>query len=72
MIVLLRSIIFNVLFYTWTLLCGILFLPTLILPRFFVLKITKFWVYGLLWICEYAAGLHMKIVDKEKPLPFLQ
>lgn len=68
MIVFLRSIIFNILFYTWTLFCGIIFLPTLILPRFFVLKITKIWIYGVVLICEYAAGLHIKIVGETRCL----
>jgi len=66
MIVLLRSIIFNILFYTWTLLCGILFLPTLILPRFWVLQITKIWIYGVSLICEYAGGLRLNIVGEDR------
>lgn len=70
MIILLRSIIFNILFYTWTLFCGIIFLPTLILPRFFVLKVTKIWIYGVVLICDYGAGLHLKIVGEARLLTF--
>lgn len=66
MIIVLRSIIFNIAFYFWTLICGILFLPTIILPRFFVLKITKIWIYGVVLICDYGAGLHIKIIGETK------
>lgn len=66
MILIFRSIIFNLLFYTWTLGCGILFLPLLILPRSVVLKFTKIWIYGVALICKYAGGLKIKIVGENK------
>ncbi|MBA3813075.1 MAG: 1-acyl-sn-glycerol-3-phosphate acyltransferase [Alphaproteobacteria bacterium] len=61
-----RSFIFNAIFYGWTLLCCILFLPVLILPRFFILKTTKIWIYGVVWICENILGLHIKVVGQER------
>lgn len=68
MMVFLRSLAFNGAFYVWTLLCCILFLPVLLLPRFFVLKTTKIWIYGVVWICENILGLHIKVIGKERLL----
>lgn len=64
----LRSVAFNCAFYGWTLFCSLLFLPVLILPRAFVLRITTFWIHGVFFICEHILGLHIKIVGKEKLL----
>lgn len=61
-----RSLIFNGLFYGWTFLCAVVFLPVLLFPRSFVLKVAKFWIYGVVWMCEHILGLHIKIVGKEK------
>lgn len=68
MIVFLRSLAFNGTFYAWTFLCCILFLPVLVLPRSYVLKTTKIWIYGVVWICEHILGLHIRIVGKERLL----
>ncbi len=62
----LRSIAFNGAFYGWTLLCSLLFLPILILPRVFVLRATKIWTFGVFWICEHILKLHIKIIGKKK------
>lgn len=66
MILLLRSFLFNLCFYTWTLLCGILFLPILLLPRFIALKITKVWIRGVAWICEGIGGLRLNIIGGKR------
>lgn len=63
-----RSFAFNAVFYAWTLICCILFLPVLVLPRAFVLKTTKIWIYGVVWICEHVLGLHIKVIGKERLL----
>lgn len=68
MIAWLRSLFFNGAFYGWTLLCAILFLPFLAFPRSFVIKTTKIWIYGVVWICDHILGLHIKVVGKEKLL----
>lgn len=66
MIIFLRSLAFNAAFYGWTLLCSILFIPVLLLPRYFVLKTTKIWIYGVVWICENILGLHIKVIGEER------
>lgn len=66
MILWIRSLAFNGAFYVWTFLCAVLFLPVLIFPRLFVLKVAKLWIYGVVWICEHILGLHIKIVGKER------
>jgi 1-acyl-sn-glycerol-3-phosphate acyltransferase len=68
MIIFLRSLIFNIVFFSWTFFCSIIFLPVLILPRCFVLKTTKIWICGVVWICENILGLHIKLVGKERLL----
>ncbi|EKE08918.1 MAG: hypothetical protein ACD_16C00235G0014 [uncultured bacterium] len=60
----LRSLFFNSIFYMWTLFCGILFLPTLLLPRSFILKIAHFWVQSVVWLCDHLLGLHFKVQGK--------
>lgn len=62
----LRSIVFNGAFYGWTAFCSIVFLPLLILPRVFILRIVKFWIQGVIWMCEHILGLHIKIIGKER------
>lgn len=62
----LRSLAFNCAFYGWTTLCSLLFFPFLVFPRVFILRIVKFWISGVLWICEHILGLHIKIIGKEK------
>jgi 1-acyl-sn-glycerol-3-phosphate acyltransferase len=68
MIMFLRSLAFNGFFYAWTLLCCIVFLPVLVLPRSFVLQTTKMWIYGVVWICEHILGLYIKVIGKERLL----
>lgn len=58
----LRSLAFNGVFYSWTLLCGIVFVPTLMFPRSWVFEISKFWLSGVIWICEHILGLHTKVI----------
>lgn len=64
----LRSLAFNTAFYAWTIICCFVFLPVLILPRKFVLKIAKLWIGGVIWICEHILKLHIKIIGQEKLL----
>lgn len=61
-----RSLLFNTACFSWTFLCCILFLPTLILPRPFVLFTTKVWIHGLMWIYEHILGLHLKVIGEER------
>jgi 1-acyl-sn-glycerol-3-phosphate acyltransferase len=62
----LRSFVFNGAFYGWTFLCGIIFVPSLLFPRHWVLAISKFWICGVVWICEHILGLHTKVIGEER------
>ncbi len=64
----LRAIAFNSAFYGWTFLVSFLFFPFLIFSRSVVLKIIKFWIHGVVWICENILGLYITIRGKEKLL----
>lgn len=68
MIIFIRSFFFNCAFFSWTFLCCVIFLPVLILPRWFALKTTKIWIYGVVWICENVLGLYIKVIGKERLL----
>lgn len=62
----LRSLAFNFAFYGWTTFYSLLFFPFLVFPRPYTLKIVRFWVTGVIWICEHILGLHIKIIGQEK------
>lgn len=64
----LRSLIFNIAFYSWTIFCCLFFVPVLILPHNFVLKVVKLWIRGVIWMCDHILRLHIKIVGREKLL----
>jgi 1-acyl-sn-glycerol-3-phosphate acyltransferase len=66
MIIWLRTLVFTIIFYSWAILCGILLLPCLFLPRFFMSFLSKCWCRTVLWICEYILDLHVNIKDQEK------
>lgn len=61
-----RSLVFNGAFYGWTILCSLIFLPVLLLPRIFLVKVAKIWSQGVLWSCEHILGLHLKIIGAER------
>lgn len=63
-----RSLLFNIAFYGWTLLCSLLFLPLLFLPRTMLLKTLRIWMRGFFWICEHIVGIYVKIIGEEKLL----
>ncbi|MBL8677028.1 MAG: 1-acyl-sn-glycerol-3-phosphate acyltransferase, partial [Alphaproteobacteria bacterium] len=60
-----RSFFFNVLFYSWTLLCGVVFTPVLFLPRIYTLKVVYFWVERVIWLCEHILHLQFTLVGNE-------
>lgn len=64
----LRSLLFNVAFFAWTLFCGIIFLPFLFLPRTLTPKVSRTWSYGVVLICEHILGLYVKIKGQERLL----
>ena len=66
--VVVKSLVFNFVFYVWTLFCGIIFLPTLFLPRSFISKGARFWVTSVLWLCKKILGLHFTVEAKKSLL----
>jgi 1-acyl-sn-glycerol-3-phosphate acyltransferase len=60
-----RSLAFNLLFYGWTVLVGIVGLPVLLLPRLVVMRFGRFWARGALWLLRGAAGLGHEIRGRE-------
>lgn len=62
----LRSLLFNILFYSWTFLCCVIFLPTMVLPMSFGYYSTRTWACGVFWILDNIVGLHHSTVGLEK------
>ena len=62
---LLRSTLFQVLFYTVTFVEMILFSPVMLLPRKWGWPIVPFWSKTLLWLMRYVAGLKVEIRGRE-------
>ena len=55
--ILLRSILFNVVFYAWTAACGALFVPTFLLPRRVLRGCLIVWARGIRWQLAALVGL---------------
>lgn len=69
----LKSILFNMAFFGWTAICSIFFLPVLLFPRRYLLKLARFWSRGVIFMCQQILGLHFKMMGKETLLkkPFI-
>lgn len=65
LILLLRSLAFNVAFFGWTILCAFLLLPLFLCPHAHAVKGGKLWIRGIFWICRYVLGLHVRVVGYE-------
>ena len=64
MILIIRSLVFDVLFYSWTAFCVTALLPTLI-TRSAALWTNNLWVAGVFWLCDHVLGLHYEIKGLE-------
>jgi len=53
----LRSLLFQVLFYGWTLILGVLYLPALVLPRRVIVLGARLWCNSVLWLLRATTGL---------------
>jgi len=58
---LIRSIIFYLLLYLWTLCLGILCLPYLLLPNSYVRKLSDLWISGILQLLKLICNITYKI-----------
>ena len=61
MMILCRSIIFNILFYGFTIVISVVFLPVLLLPRPAILAITKFYLNGVDFFEKHILNLTYEI-----------
>lgn len=65
----LRSATFQLLFYGWTGLVGIVLLPVLALPRWPVVHCCRFWCRGVMWLLEATVGLTYRVEGRENVPP---
>ncbi len=73
MLVVVRSIVFNVLFYLNLLVHFIAAIPTLVMPRIAIVKVATFWGLTNLWLLRVVCGIRAEFrgVEKIPPGPLL-
>ena len=69
MLVIVRSILFNVLFYLNLTVQVILALPTLIMPRWGIIEVARFWARSNLWLLRVVCGTRVEFRGLEKIPP---
>jgi 1-acyl-sn-glycerol-3-phosphate acyltransferase len=57
----LRSALFQLLFYLWTVLCGTAFVPLLVMPRRLTVFAGRSWCYGVMWMLRHIVGLTYRV-----------
>ena len=60
-----RSILFYILLSLWTIFMGIVCIPFLVLPSNFLIKPTKFWIWGIFILLKYICKITHEIQGKE-------
>jgi 1-acyl-sn-glycerol-3-phosphate acyltransferase len=63
--ILLRSLLFQIAFYAWTIILGVLYLPFLFLPGRWMMRCGSFWSAGTLQILAWTAGLTYEVRGRE-------
>lgn len=63
--ILVRSILFNILLYAFTLLLGVFGLPSFLLGRRAVLKVSRFWSGGVVALARVVAGIDVDLRGTE-------
>ena len=66
MLVIIRSVLFNVLFYLNLTVQIILALPTLIMPRWGIVEVARFWARTNLWLLRVVCGTRVEFRGLEK------
>ncbi|MGD9769203.1 MAG: 1-acyl-sn-glycerol-3-phosphate acyltransferase, partial [Pseudolabrys sp.] len=69
MLVILRSIAFNVLFYLNLTVQIIAVLPTLMMPRRAIVEVARFWARSNLWLLRVVCGTRVEFRGLEKIPP---
>jgi 1-acyl-sn-glycerol-3-phosphate acyltransferase len=65
-LVILRSVVFNVLFYLNLIVQIIVALPTLVMPRRAILEVARFWARSNLWLLRVVCGTRVEFRGLEK------
>ena len=60
-----RSILFYILLSLWTIFMGMVCIPFLVLPSNFLIKPTKFWIWGIFILLKYICKVTHEIQGKE-------
>jgi 1-acyl-sn-glycerol-3-phosphate acyltransferase len=63
--ILIRSLIFAVLFYLWSLTLCVIFLPALVLPRSIVAWAFKLWARGVVWLLAVCCGVRVEVRGRQ-------
>jgi 1-acyl-sn-glycerol-3-phosphate acyltransferase len=61
----LRSLLFQLAFALWTTALGIAFLPLLLAPPLWMMRLGTFWSAGTLWLLRCCAGLDYEVRGRE-------
>ena len=61
----LRSLFFNIAFLLWSFFCFVIFFPSLLFPRPYVVKSARVWSEGTLWLCKAIMGIRLNLVGYE-------
>lgn len=61
----LRTLLFNILFFSYTFLCCVFFLPSFLFPRSVILFVTHFWLAGVSILEKFILGLTYEIRGKQ-------
>jgi 1-acyl-sn-glycerol-3-phosphate acyltransferase len=59
-VIILRSVLFNLLFYLNLVMLLLAALPTLVMPRWGIIGIAKFWAHSSLWLLRIICGTHVE------------
>jgi 1-acyl-sn-glycerol-3-phosphate acyltransferase len=65
----LRSLVFQILFWAWTALLAVLYLPLLVLPRRVMVIAGRAWPRSVLWLLARVVGLRHRIEGQENVPP---
>ena len=61
----LRSALYAVFLWTWTLVLALVYLPLLVLPRRFMTGAARLWMRGAVWGLKVLCGLDWRVVGRE-------
>lgn len=60
-----RSLVFQLLFYGWTVVLAFAYLPVLVLPREAIVMMTRLWSRSVLWLLKHIVGLSWRVEGTE-------